>query len=292
MGYSIGKKRIITHRGLEPLNPNLIYGESTYEAFQNHLSRGFGGIEFDPNPTKDGIIVLHDSTLERATGGYNKQLVSEITTKEAIRAKLIKKGRIATFQEILDLIKTNKATMNAIHLKYRLQTPQMLDCIIEALAPYKDSFNKFIVFDIKPDTARLLKKTFKTLRLAPSVAHPYDIVRYNEAVGGTLLTLEEALELKKEGLVDGIWGDEWDRTGENGTSKIFYTPELFEKIHAAGMFVAIVTPELHGTSPGLYGGESHADARDTKTLFTRIKQIKDAGADYFCTDYPEEVAKL
>jgi len=24
----------------------------------------------------------------------------------------------------------------------------------------------------------------------------------------------------------------------------------------------------------------------------RIKQIKAAGADYFCTDYPEEVAKL
>jgi glycerophosphoryl diester phosphodiesterase len=292
MDNSIGKKRIITHRGLEPFNPNVIYGESTYEAFQNHLSRGFGGIEFDPNPTKDGIIVLHDSTLERATGGYNKQLVSEITTEEATKAKLTKKGRIATFQEILDLIKTNNATMNAIHLKYHLQTPQMLDRIMEALAPYHDSFNKFIVFDINSDTARVLKKTFPTLRLAPSVAHPYDIIRYTEAVGGTLLTLEEALELKKEGLVDGIWGDEWDRTGENGTSKVFYTPELFEKIHAAGMFAALVTPELHGTSPQLLGGESHSDAKNVPMLMERIKEIKSAGADYFCTDHPEEVAKL
>ena len=292
MDHSIGKEKIITHRGLERFNADFIYGESTYEAFQNQLSRGFGGIEFDPNATNDGFIVLHDPTLERATGGHDKRPISEITTEEATTAKLSEKGRIATFQEILDLIKTNKATMNAIHLKYRLQTPQMLDRIMEALAPYQDIFNKLIVFDVKPDTARLLKKTFPTLRLAPSVAHPYDILRYNEAVGGTLLTLEEALELKKEGLVDGIWGDEWDRTGENGTSKMLYTPEFFEKVHTAGMFAALVTPELHGTSPHLLGGESHPDAKDVPTLMERIKEIKFAGADYFCTDHPEEVAKL
>lgn len=67
MDYSLGKKKIITHRGLELFNPDFSFGESTYEAFKDHLARGFGGMEFDPNPTKDGIIVLHDPTLKRAT---------------------------------------------------------------------------------------------------------------------------------------------------------------------------------------------------------------------------------
>ena len=163
---------------------------------------------------------------------------------------------------------------------------------MDALEKHKGIFDKFFIFDIKADTARTLKKKFPTLRLAPSVAHPYDIARYNGVVGETLLSLEEALALRAEGLIEGVWGDEWDLDGGNNTRKLLYTPEFFEAVHKVGMFAALVTPELHGTSPGLYGGESHPDAKGTATLFERIKQIKAAGADYFCTDYPEEVAKL
>lgn len=35
--------------------------------------------------------------------------------------------------------------MNAIHLKYRFQTHQMFDRIMEVLAPYQDSVNKHIL---------------------------------------------------------------------------------------------------------------------------------------------------
>ena len=149
-----------------------------------------------------------------------------------------------------------------------------------------------MVFDVKPKTAKILKGKFPSLRLAPSVAHPHDIARYNNSVGNTLITIEEALALADEGIINGVWGDEWDLQGENGGTKQLYTPEFFKQLHKAGLFVALVTPELHGTSPGLYGGESHPDAKDLKTLFERIKQIKEAGADYLCTDYPEEVSHI
>ena len=56
-----------------------------------------------------------------------------------------------------------------------------------------------------------------------------------------------------------------------------------------GYKIALVTPELHGTSPGLYGGESHKDAKDKETLFKRIKEILSLKPDAVCTDYPEEV---
>lgn len=286
----IERDQVITHRGLEPSKPNF-FSESSFEAFQDQLKRDFGGIEFDPNPTKDGIIVMHDATLERPTQGREKRPVAELSTAEIITIPLVN-GKIPTFQEVMDLIKNSTGTVSALHLKARFQTPETLEIIIEALDGYRDIFSKFIVFDVKADTAKVLKSKFPNLRLAPSVAHPYDIKRYGASIGNTLLALEEALELKKGGFIDGIWGDEWDTTGENGTSKLLYTPEFFERVHKAGLFAALVTPELHGTSPGLYGGESHQDSKDKETLFARIKKIKAAGADYFCTDYPEEVAKL
>lgn len=281
--------QIITHRGLEPSKSNF-YSESSFEAFQDHLKRGFN-IEFDPNPTKDGIIVMHDATLKRPTNGRDARPVIELTTAEITQIPLAN-GRIPTFDEVMDLIRNNASTMSALHLKARFQTSETLERIIDALSRHTDIFPKLFVFDVKPETTKVLKKEFPTLRLAPSIAHPYDITRYNDSVGGTLMSVEKALSLRSEGLIDGVWGDEWDTQGESGTTKYLYTSEFFEKLHSAGCFVAIVTPELHGTSPGLYGGESHPDAKDLNTLMARIKQIKEAGANYFCTDYPEEIANL
>lgn len=280
---------VITHRGLEPSNPNF-FSESSLEAFQNHLNRGFN-IEFDPNPTKDGIIVMHDATLERPTRGRDKRPVAELTTEEILQIPLAN-GRTPTFDEVMDLIRKSDSTVNALQLKARFQTPKTLEKTMEALSKYSDVFGKLLVFDIKPETAKILKREFPALRLTPSVAHPYDIARYNNSVGNTLLSVEEVLALRSEGLIEGVWGDEWDTAGENGTTKQLYTQEFFERLHNAGLFAALVTPELHGTSPGLYGGESHPDAKDLTTLMDIIKQIKKAGADYFCTDYPEEVSRL
>lgn len=286
----IGKARVITHRGLEP-SKHGAPSESSYEAFANQLKRGFGGIEFDPNPTKDGIVIMHDATLKRPTQGRDERTIADLTTEEILQISLTN-GRIPTFDEVMELIRNSDSTVSALHLKARFQTPETLERIMAALAKHSDIFSKFIVFDVKPETARVLKREFHTLRLAPSVAHPYDILRYNDSVGGTLMTVDDALALKSEGLINGVWGDEWDTAGEKGTTKQLYAPEFFEKMHNAGLWVALVTPELHGTSPGLYGGESHADAKDFDTLMARIKEIKAAGADYFCTDYPEAVAQL
>lgn len=286
----IERSRIITHRGLQPSSKNY-FSECSFEAFKDQLSRGFAGIEFDPNLTKDGIIVMHDALLSRPTGGVDNRQISEVSTQEVCNIPLAN-GHIPTLGMVMTLIKENRAMINAMHLKSRLQTPEALRIIVEELSKYKNIFDKFIVFDVKPNTARLLKNKFPQLRLAPSIAHPYDIERYNDSIGGTLMTIDDAVSLKKEGVIDGVWGDEWDTKDENGKIKRFYTKENFDRLHKAGLFIALVTPELHGTSPGLYGGESHSDSKDLETLFKRIKDIKDVGADYFCTDYPEEVSKL
>ena len=92
---------IITHRGLEPSRENF-YPESSYEAFSDQLSRGFG-IEFDPTSCNNGIIVVHDKNLSKITHNEDNREFSEVSLDELKKIKYgeSERGRLAEFNEIL-----------------------------------------------------------------------------------------------------------------------------------------------------------------------------------------------
>lgn len=282
---------ILTHRGLEP-SKKTFYPESSYESFLDQIRRGFG-IEFDPNFCKDGIVVIHDSTLKRITNNLDERKISDITISELseVVKKNWKKGRISLFSEILELLKTSKSQIQAMHLKGANQTKEKIDILLEEIIKYPKAMEKLIIFDIKPEFARYIKSKLPQLMLAPSIAHQYDIERYNDYVLGTLISIEDAIRYKKDDLYDWAWLDEWDTLSENGQKKL-YTKENFDKLRKAGYKIALVTPDLHGTSPGLLAGEEHADAKSKDILFSRIKEILSLNPDAVCTDYPEEVRKM
>ncbi len=281
---------IITHRTLEPGNPEFKWSESSYQGFADQLKRGFS-IEFDPNFVKDGVIIAHDTTLKRITRGKDERPFLELTVGEALTLPL-DHGRLCTFAEIMELIRASESQMNALHLKGKFQEPHYLDNLFEQLAPYQDMFSRMMIFDVNPVTARYLKARNSALVLAPSVAHPYDIERYNSAVLGTLITIEEAIAGKNEGIFDWVWGDEWDLVGPDGTKKTLYNAENFRRLHEAGLKISLVTPELHATSPGLLGGEAHPDGVDKEKLFRRIEEILSLGPDAICTDYPKDAQAM
>ena len=259
---------ILTHRGLEPSKPDF-YPESSYEAFKDQLKRGFG-IEFDPNFTKKEILVWHDATFKRA------------------------KGKIPTLDEVLDLIRKSQSNLNALHFKGKYQNPKDIPALIKILRKNADILPKLLIFDVKPETAKALLEKFPNLALAPSVAHQFDVTRFNSVVAETLFETDQAATMIADGIFGKnpwVWLDEWDLEDKIGTKKL-YTKEVFDKFRAVGAKIALVTPELHGTSPGLLGGESHPDARDLPTLFDRIKEILELKPDAICTDYPEETSKL
>lgn len=286
------RNQIITHRGLEPDRPGF-FSESSFEAFADQLARGFGGIEFDPNFTcDDEIIVVHDAGLVSFTDGRDTRTFATEVTADEMRAFRLANGRIPFFTEVLKLIRASSASANALHLKGRFQEERYLALLIAALRDVPDLLARLIIFDVRPETARSLKREFPTIRLAPSVAHPYDIERYGAVVGNTLLTIDEALALKTEGLISGVWLDEWDLTDRGERAKTLYNAETFGQLRAAGLEIYLVTPELHGTSPGLYGGESHPDASSKARLYARIKEIVRLGPDGICTDHPEEALLL
>ena len=281
--------QILTHRGLEPSKPNF-YPESSFEAFQDQLHQGFG-LEFDPNFVKDGIVINHDATLKRITNGTDTRDFHNVSVTEAtnIQYRTTTKGRMPTFDELMELIAKSPSKINALHLKGKFQTQAYLDRLVDALDKYEHVWGKILIFDAKPETAKYLQTKGIKTHYAPSVAHAFDIKRYNGAVLGTLISVEDALKYKQEGLYDWVWLDEWDRTDENGKDKTLYNKETFDILKHAGYKIALVTPELHGTSPGLLGGEAHPDAKDKDILFTRIQEIIALEPDAVCTDYPEEI---
>jgi len=279
---------ILTHRGLEA-SKEKFFTESSYEAFANHLQRGFG-VEFDINFTKDKrIIIFHDNDLERITGGKDKRLFQQMMFSE-VKEIRIRGNRIADFDELMNLIIKNKSSFNSLHLKGKFQKKEYLDILLGFLFQYRNYLERLLIFDVKVETARYLKRKIPQLILAPSVAHPYDIERYNTCVGGTLIKIEEAI--KNRSLFEWVWLDEWDRSARYGRTKKLYSVYNFNKLRKYGFKIALVSPELHKTSPGLLGGESHQDAKDYKTLFKRMEEIVALEPDAICTDWPDYIKHL
>ncbi len=283
---------VLTHRGLEPSKKEF-YPESSYEAFSDQLSRGFG-IEFDPAFCKDGIIVMHDKNLSKITNNQDNRNFSEISIEELKQLKYGKEktGRIASFNEVLKLISNSSCELHALHLKGINQTNNKVDILLNEIKKYPEVINKLLIFDVKPETAIYIKSKIPQIKLAPSVAHEYDLERYNNAVNGTLISAEDAINYKEKNLYEWVWLDEWDTKDKNNGEKKFYIKELFNMLRDVGCKIALITPELHGTSPGLLGGESHKDAQTKESLFSRIKEILSLNPDAVCTDWPEDVREI
>lgn len=280
---------ILTHRGLDPGVSNF-FAESSFEAFQNHLNRGFE-VEFDVNFTKGNrIIVFHDPGLERVSSGAGKRLFKDLEARDVRNIRLGGGERLCFLEELLKLIDDSGAEINALHLKGIFQEKYYLDVLIEYLQNYPEVLGKILISDVKPKAAEYLLSKIPNLILAPSVAHEYDIKRYNECVKGTLISVGEAIECKN--LYKWVWLDEWDLLDEGDEEKKFYTEENFSILKNYGFKIALVTPELHGTSPGLLGGEAHQDASDLESLFKRIEEIVKLRPDAVCTDYPDKVNQL
>ncbi|OHB07968.1 MAG: hypothetical protein A2W64_00880 [Candidatus Zambryskibacteria bacterium RIFCSPLOWO2_02_39_10] len=253
---------ILTHRGLDPARQPY-FRESSREAFEDQLKRGYG-LEFDLQFVNDQTVISHHSHVDLSS----PDLIS--------------------FSDLLSLIMNSKSPLSALHLKHTWQKSEYLDKFLIEME--KVDTERLIVFDVKIETAKYLKERNPKLHLASSVSHQYDIERYNGVVGGTLITIEEAIENKD--LFDWVWLDEWDLTDKDGGVKSLYNKENFELLRKNNLKIALVTPELHATSPGLLGGESHQDAKDHQTLVKRLHEIITLKPDAICTDWPDLVTSL
>lgn len=272
---------IISHRALS--SPFL---ESSLEAFEYQLQAGFA-LEFDLQFSADQqIVISHENDLTRLTQNQIPRQISTMILDEILELE-IQGCHLCSLEELCAKISDSKIPGPcAIHFKGQLQTSEYLTIFLEKIRKYDQT--KFFVFDLKPESAFLLRKELFSWQLAPSVAHPFDVKRYNSVVGETLLTIEEALAQKE--LFDWVWLDEWDLTAESG-QKTLYNSKIFEICRQNNLKIAIVSPELHATSPHLLGGEAHPDGKNKEKVFQRAGNILKLKPDAICTDYSEEGAK-
>lgn len=274
---------VITHRGLNP-DVSGFPPESSREAFTAFLSQGWG-LEFDPQRTADGnLVVVHDGKLTRITGGKDERRVAEVSAAELLALDLGGGNGLMLLPELIRDIDEDQASdaVSALHVKAVMQTPENLDLLLKHLEEIDPK--RLVLFDITVATARYIKERNPLLRLVPSVALAADIAQFGSVTGNTLLSIEEVLANRD--LFDGVWLDEW---GPNGQ---LYTAEVFAQLKAAGLWIGLVTPELHGTSPGLLGGEAHPDAATRELLMARIASILALSPDAVCTDHPDAVQKM
>jgi len=281
------KTHILTHRGLDPSKKSYFL-ESSKESFEDQLMRGFG-LEVDIQTTKDeDLIIFHDTDLKRITKGKIETAFKDLNSEEVKILKL-DDCHILDLSRFCELVsKSNSEELVAIHLKSKSQTPVLINKLIYILNKWK-RFDNTIIFDVKIESAKYIKSQNNKIKLAASVAHEYDVERYNGVTGETLWKIEDVLSHRE--LFNWVWFDEWDRKNKEG-NKIFYTEENFKKIRSAGLKIALVTPELHKNSPGLLGGEMHEDAANHEQLMKRIQEILYLYPDALCTDYPDEVRKM
>ena len=280
----MNKMQLISHRWLDPLNSGFKYTESSKEAFENLLERWYW-LEFDINFSKDFIpFVFHDEWLNRISGWIDNRCFKNMLWNDIKNISLPNNCHFVELEELFKLIKEKQSSwvFSALHLKSKFQRLDSLDLLVNVVKGVKGLVDKIFIFDVRLETARYLRENNFELKIFLSVSHEYDKMRFNDFVGWTLYTLDEAIENKD--IIDWVWLDEWDRKSEKWR-KILYSQEIINKLRMSNFEIAMISPELHSKSPWLLWWESHEDARTKEILKDRIVEMINLWVDYICTDY-------
>lgn len=277
--------KVLCHRGID-IDHNTT--ESSLKSFEQIL-KTCDGLEFDLQLSRDGeFYIWHDQNGDRLTGGALTGPLADRSISEI--SKYVKAVEsLCLWKDLEALIAKNPDKLFALHLKGANQNPDFLREFEKLLSGNPKMHASLLVFDGRKNVVEELSRKFPNLSLALSVAHPFDIQRYNSATSGTLYSLEESQRFQAR--AGWAWMDEWDLKDQNG-SKDFYSREIVESFRSLGMKVAVVSPELHATSPGLLGGEAHEQGKDLQALEQRWINLKSFGVDAICTDYPSRLTRL
>jgi len=112
---------VLGHRGARHAAP-----ENTLAAFELARVEGADGIELDVRLDASGrVIVLHDPTLERVTGGADTRFAEDISAREMARLDVGKGERVPTLAEVLTWAREHGQRVN-VELKFDVRNRLLL----------------------------------------------------------------------------------------------------------------------------------------------------------------------
>lgn len=104
-----GRPRIIGHRGVR--REGVV--ENTLAAFQIAADEGAEALELDVRVCASGeVVVLHDPTLERVSGGADGRAAAELSLRELARVDLPGGARVPTLAEVLAFARERRLPLN------------------------------------------------------------------------------------------------------------------------------------------------------------------------------------
>jgi glycerophosphoryl diester phosphodiesterase len=119
---------VLGHRGARHAAP-----ENTMAAFELALAEGADGVELDVRLDGDGdVVVIHDSTLERVTGGADSREVAALGSAELACVDVGRGERVPRLAEVLSWSRATGARIN-VELKSDLRRRALLVLRVAAL---------------------------------------------------------------------------------------------------------------------------------------------------------------
>ena len=120
----------IAHRGASAIAP-----ENTLAAIRRAIELGARWVEVDVQACADGLVVIHDDTLERTTNGHGPLATQTVDALRKLDAGYLQPGhgeRIPLPDEVLDLCR-GRCAVN-LELKAPNVAPRLLPLLAQTLA--------------------------------------------------------------------------------------------------------------------------------------------------------------
>jgi glycerophosphoryl diester phosphodiesterase len=195
----------IAHRGAKAYCP-----ENTLAAFQKAITMNADGIELDVHLSSDGeIMVLHDETIDRLTGGSG--FVKDMTLQQLKNFRISGTEEIPTLSEVLDLV--NKKCLVNIELKVEAAFGPVTKLIEKYVGEKGWNYKQFLVSSFNWNALQEIRDQNPKIPLGVLAATDLELaLSFSEFIKAEtlhphfhLLTIENVIKIQSKGIQVFSW---------------------------------------------------------------------------------------
>jgi glycerophosphoryl diester phosphodiesterase len=152
---------VLGHRGARHAAP-----ENTHAAFELSRLEGGAGVELDVRLVKTGeIVVLHDPTLTRVTGGVDHRAVEQLSRSEVLGADIGRGERVPLLSDVLDWARERDQLVNVEVKSDVVRRRDLLRGVIDLLSRHPAAATHVILSSFDP---RFVWRLSRALPRTPS----------------------------------------------------------------------------------------------------------------------------